>query len=1122
MPHSARPPGTGANFNRARDQRGTRRVFLRRPPPPLRRPPHVTANGHRGEGGSGGGGARRSAGEEAGGRYTRRGGVADREVAVSASADPVGRNAATVATGGEAPPPREEDGGGRGGVLVSKRPSAAPVLPPPKRRAVSVTRQFPPASRWTSAAPAPLAGADADGGLRTRYEGQRENRASDAFKKPAVARPLAGLKDGVGVGVMSRAVSPKAAGTRVLKKPCARDGAAPMSNTDRHDAGLVKSSAAHDRGRGARIDELRGKKGPVTGARFPPKPEIISTTRTLLPGHGKDGGCHSKVHRPLESGRAHGSSLADGRAVEIVAACTGTSAGAVQDGKLENGEVPSKKAWGSQVSSDAVLLDPASYRDVSARDFPGLSGNFGRKTLSWALVKDRKVMNKYGRTSYRYNTVAASFSKNSSKKPVMGKIVSDSGRINRMISSDVAAEVSGEGTVLGSKDMFTNQSTVKPDNVVQKFVTDAQHIPFSKGKKETVRERWVTTNGIQDSVELTKDRVMQAPMSADMCPMPMTHKKKAATTRDFFGHKRMVKAKALGHQQRMFASGSKSKRDDEVASNLKIHDIFREIVLNERNLELYLNSSSGLPSVRCQRQYRYMNADARSRFKMLCRMFEFVCRTLVQTMEQRSLKMRIDNEAAKVMKALPGFTKHGPIVGQVPGVEVGDEFLYRAQLAIAGLHSEYRRGISTTTYRNGMLIAISIVASGGYPDELGCSGELIYTGSGGKSAVKKKDEDQKLKCGNLALKNCIKTKTPVRVIHGFKCRNTDRGSHSGAKLIPKYTYDGLYLVVDFWMDGKPGSRVFKYKLKKIHGQPELPMHIAKRLKSFKSRPGLCMTDISQGKEATPICVINTVDDVQPGPFQYTTRIRYPFGLTEKHNQGCDCTNGCSDSESCACAVKNGGEIPFDLSGAILNEKSVIFECGSSCKCPPSCRNRVSQHDMKIPLEVFRTTKTGWGVRSLWSIPAGSFICEYIGEVQHQKAADKRRNNNYLFDVGLNYDDENVSSVLLSNVSGLNSSSSCSQAMEDVRFTIDASVYGNIGRFINHSCSPNLQAQNVLRDHGDKRMPHIMFFAAETIPPLQELTYDYNNSEIDRVQGVNRRMKSKVCQYSSSLCRRRFY
>jgi len=198
---------------------------------------------------------------------------------------------------------------------------------------------------------------------------------------------------------------------------------------------------------------------------------------------------------------------------------------------------------------------------------------------------------------------------------------------------------------------------------------------------------------------------------------------------------------------------------------------------------------------------------------MLCRMFEFVCRTLVQIMEQRSLKMRIDFLAAEVMKKkLPGFTKHGPIVGQVPGVEVGDEFLYRSQLAIAGLHHHYRKGIDTTTYRNGMLIAISIVASGGYPDQLSRSGELVYTGSGGKISGKKGVGDQKLEKGNLALKNCIRTKTPVRVIHRFKGLNGET---------PMFTYDGLYNVVDCWREGQPGSKVFKYKLQRIPGQAKL-------------------------------------------------------------------------------------------------------------------------------------------------------------------------------------------------------------------------------------------------------------------------------------------------------------
>ncbi|CAL5006545.1 unnamed protein product [Urochloa decumbens] len=220
------------------------------------------------------------------------------------------------------------------------------------------------------------------------------------------------------------------------------------------------------------------------------------------------------------------------------------------------------------------------------------------------------------------------------------------------------------------------------------------------------------------------------------------------------------------------------------------------------------------------------DADARSKVKMLCNRFESICRSIVQAVEQRSLKIRrVDLAADKVIRKLPGFTKLGPIVGNVPGVEVGDEFLYRVQLALVGLHRPYQGGIDTTRDEHGMLIAISVVASGGYPDELSCPGELIYTGSGGK----KGGRDQKLENGNLALRNCVERKSPVRVIHGFKDQNREEGSHSRAKEVSRFTYDGLYRVVNCWREGRPGSKVFKYKLQRIPGQPGHPLQVAKFL-----------------------------------------------------------------------------------------------------------------------------------------------------------------------------------------------------------------------------------------------------------------------------------------------------
>ena len=192
----------------------------------------------------------------------------------------------------------------------------------------------------------------------------------------------------------------------------------------------------------------------------------------------------------------------------------------------------------------------------------------------------------------------------------------------------------------------------------------------------------------------------------------------------------------------------------------------------------------------------------------------------------------------------------------------------------------------------------------------------------------------------------------------------------------------------------------------------------------------------------------------------------------------------------------------------------------TCRCPPTCHNRVSQHGVKIPLEIFKTGETGWGVRSLSSISSGSFICEYGGELLQDREAEKRENDEYLFDIGHNYDDEELWNGLPSIVPGFESSTPETME-EDVGFTIDAAKCGNVGRFINHSCSPNLYAQNVLWDHDDKRMPHIMLFAAENIPPLQELTYHYNYT-VGQVRDKNGQEKIKVCLCGSSDCCHRLY
>ncbi|XP_054775851.1 histone-lysine N-methyltransferase, H3 lysine-9 specific SUVH6-like [Prosopis cineraria] len=507
----------------------------------------------------------------------------------------------------------------------------------------------------------------------------------------------------------------------------------------------------------------------------------------------------------------------------------------------------------------------------------------------------------------------------------------------------------------------------------------------------------------------------------------------------------------------------------------------------------------------------------RNKVRETLRLFQAVTRKLLQEDEAHSKNKgnahrRIDTIASQILKEKGKYVNTGkPILGPVPGVEVGDEFQYWVELNMIGLHRQSQGGIDSVVH-NGKILATSVVSSKGYADELGSSDVLTYTGQGGSMSKNGKEpEDQKLKRGNLALKNSVTEKNPVRVIRG--CVSTDGKCR-------RYVYDGLYEVEAYWQDmGPHGKLVYRFRMRRIPGQPELAWKEVKECKKFKKRGGLCVEDISNGKESIPICVVNTIDDEKPPPFEYTTRMIYPNWCNPIPPEGCSCTNECSDSDKCSCAVKNGGEIPYNHNGAIVEAKPLVYECSASCKCPSTCHNRVSQHGIKFQLEIFKTKTRGWGVRSLNSIPSGSFICEYIGELLEEKEAEQRTGNDeYLFDIG-----NLINNTLWDGLSSLipeAQSSSC-EIVENSGFTIDAAQYGNVGRFINHSCSPNLYAQNVLYDHDDKRIPHIMLFAAENIPPLQELCYDYNYM-IDQVYDSDGNIKRKACFCGSAECTGRMY
>ena len=111
--------------------------------------------------------------------------------------------------------------------------------------------------------------------------------------------------------------------------------------------------------------------------------------------------------------------------------------------------------------------------------------------------------------------------------------------------------------------------------------------------------------------------------------------------------------------------------------------------------------------------------------------------------------------------------------------------------------------------------------------------------------------------------------------------------------------------------------------------------------------------------------------------------------------------------------------------------------------------------MKYLVRVGRSS-AGMGLFAGAPIKKGARVMEYVGEIISAEEADKR-GGKYLFEI-------------------------------DSKRTIDGSARSNIARYINHSCKPNCEAQNI--------RSHIWIYAKKDIKPGDELTYDYGKEYFD--------------------------
>jgi len=244
-------------------------------------------------------------------------------------------------------------------------------------------------------------------------------------------------------------------------------------------------------------------------------------------------------------------------------------------------------------------------------------------------------------------------------------------------------------------------------------------------------------------------------------------------------------------------------------------------------------------------------------------------------------------------------------------------------------------------------------------------------------------------------------------------------------------------------------------------------------------PQLNMVDLSRGQESMPVSVYANDVASKDGLFRAFQRYSSSYVFSE-HAQirrkpaPTTCLEAGVDIK-----LRNFSECGFrTYSGACITECRIDSPVCRAIRCT----NNVVQRGLRIPLQVFFSDK-GWGVRTLVPIQAQTFVCEYVGEVCHDEeveskyAREEMKDSDYLLDLdGGGVDDHPV---------------------------VDAARIGNVARFFNHSCEPNLEKQCVRTSNTELHltMPstgstqnllftRLAFFAKRYIYRFEELTWDY--------------------------------
>lgn len=257
------------------------------------------------------------------------------------------------------------------------------------------------------------------------------------------------------------------------------------------------------------------------------------------------------------------------------------------------------------------------------------------------------------------------------------------------------------------------------------------------------------------------------------------------------------------------------------------------------------------------------------------------------------------------------------------------------------------------------------------------------------------------------------------------------------------------------------------------------------------------------------CTVMYVDENIPGTLENSDEYRNLLtNFNSQLTDHCNCDTSCVKN-TCKCLLRSGGaNYEFrdenQSRSILLNLKKCtgssftfpIIECNRFCKCSENCGNRVVQ---KGPIKCLVVkpcieSSKGMGLFTSKAIPMGTFVCEYAGEVITLEQAAIRNQMN-------------INQGRMNYIFCLNEFSNSTLT----RMIVDPTNFGNIGRYINHSCEPNCFIVPV---RVECPLPKLAIFSQLDIPANSEITFNYGSHIMNLCESKENRKK---CLCGKNTC-----